>query len=99
MRSVRVPKWVDHSLGLVPYFYLGAAVGFAATGSAFLICRYDPFVAFFRRSGSDNMLVFGGCLLVIGLFVGRPYCRYLCPYGAILGVLSRFLEVAPANPA
>ena len=36
------------------------------------------------------MLVFGGCLLVIGLFVGRPYCRYLCPYGAILGVLSRF---------
>ena len=35
MRSVRVPKWVDHSLGLVPYFYLGAAVGFAATGSAF----------------------------------------------------------------
>jgi ferredoxin len=36
------------------------------------------------------MLVFGACLLVIGLFVGRPYCRYLCPYGAILGVLSRF---------
>ena len=66
-----------------------------------LICRYDPFVAFFRRSGSDNMLVFGGCLLVIGLFVGRPYCRYLCPYGAILGVLSRFskwhLRIPPAE--
>jgi ferredoxin len=90
VRTVRVPKWVDHSLGLIPYFYLGAAVAFAATGTAFLICRYDPFVGFFRLSGNVNMLVFGGCLLVIGLVIGRPYCRYLCPYGAILGVLSRF---------
>ena len=36
------------------------------------------------------MMIFGGCLLLIGLFVGRPYCRYLCPYGAILRVLSPF---------
>ena len=25
----------------------------------------------------------------MGLFIGRPYCRWLCPYGAILGLLSR----------
>jgi ferredoxin len=66
------------------------AVILAATGTAFLICRYDPFVGFFRLSGNANIMVFGGCLLLIGLFVGRPYCRYLCPYGAILRVLSRF---------
>jgi ferredoxin len=36
-----------------------------------------------------NMLVLGGCFLLVGIFVGRPYCRYLCPYGAILGLLSR----------
>jgi len=89
VHPIRVPKWLDHALGLIPYLYLGAAVAFAATGTAFLICRYDPFVGFFRLSGSVNMLVFGGCLLVIGLFVGRPYCRYLCPYGAILGLLSK----------
>jgi ferredoxin len=35
------------------------------------------------------MLLFGGCVLAIGVFIGRPYCRYLCPYGAILRVLSR----------
>lgn len=89
VRSVRVPSWVDHALGVVPYLYLGAAVVFAVSGTAFVICRYDPFVAMFRLSGDANMLVFGGCLLFLGLFVGRPYCRYLCPYGAILGVLSR----------
>ena len=88
VRSVRVPSWVDHALGIIPYLYLGAAVIFAVSGTAFVICRYDPFVAMFRLSGDVNMLVFGACLLILGLFVGRPYCRYLCPYGAILGVLS-----------
>jgi polyferredoxin len=92
IRTVSVPRWLDHALGLLPYVYLGAAFLFAATGTAFIICRYDPFVAFFRLSGDANMLVFGGCLLVVGLFVGRPYCRYLCPYGAILGLLANIAK-------
>ncbi|MCP4788316.1 MAG: 4Fe-4S binding protein [Fuerstiella sp.] len=88
IRTVAVPRWLDHSLGLVAYIYLGAAVIFAATKSAFIICRYDPFIPFFRLGGNTDMLIFGSCVLVIGVFVGRPYCRYLCPYGAILRVLS-----------
>ncbi len=86
--GMTVPRWLDHALGLIRYIYLGAAVLFAATGTAFIICRYDPFVAFFRLSGSTGMLIFGGSLLLVGLLIGRPYCRYLCPYGAILGLLS-----------
>ncbi len=89
VRPIRVPAWIDHSLGLVPYIYLGAAVIYAASGTAFLVCRYDPFVAMFRLSGDANMLVFGACMLVLGLFIGRPYCRYLCPYGAVLALLSK----------
>jgi polyferredoxin len=89
IRSLKVPRWLDQALGLFPFFYLGAAVIFAATGTAFIICRYDPFVAFFRLGGNANMLVFGSCVLIVSVLVGRPYCRYLCPYGAVLGLLSR----------
>ena len=89
LRPVKTPPWLDHALGLLAYVYLGAAVVFAATGAAFVICRYDPFVGMFRLSASADMLILGGCFLVLGMFVGRPYCRYLCPYGAILGLLSR----------
>jgi NosR/NirI family transcriptional regulator, nitrous oxide reductase regulator len=89
LRPIRVPRWLDQAIGLLAYIYLGAGVTFAATGAAFVICRYDPFVGFFRHSASANMLVLGGCFLVVGIFVGRPYCRYLCPYGAILGLLSK----------
>ncbi len=88
VRPQRVPRWLDEALGLIPYLYLGAAVAFAASGTAFVVCRYDPLVGFFRLGASLNMLIFGGAVLVVGLFVGRPYCRYLCPYGALLRLLS-----------
>jgi ferredoxin len=26
----------------------------------------------------------GAAFLLVGMFVGRPYCRFLCPYGALL---------------
>jgi len=89
LRSVSVPSWLESGLQLFAYIYLGLAVLFAATGSAFVICRYDPFVAFFHLSGNLNILILGACLLLIGLFIGRPYCRFVCPYGVILRQLSR----------
>jgi len=89
LRPFSVPNWLESGLRLFAYFYLGAAVLFAATGSAFVICRYDPFVSVFRLSGNFNILVFGACLLLISVFIGRPYCRFVCPYGVILRQLSR----------
>ena len=35
------------------------------------------------------MLALSAGFLAVGLFIGRPYCRWLCPYGAILALLSR----------
>jgi NosR/NirI family nitrous oxide reductase transcriptional regulator len=84
LKPVKVPPWLEQGLGVLAYIYLGAAVLFAATGSAFIICRFDPFVPIFRLSGSFNMLLLGAAFLLAGVFVGRPYCRFLCPYGALL---------------
>jgi NosR/NirI family nitrous oxide reductase transcriptional regulator len=89
IHPVAVPRWLESALRLLAYTYLGAAVLFAAVGSVFVVCRYDPFVGFFRLSGNWSVIVLGSALLVIGLFVGRPYCRFLCPYGVILRQMSR----------
>ena len=88
LKPVKIPYWLEHALGLLPFLYLGVAVFMAAMGSAFLICQYDPFVAFFRLNGSLEMLILGGLFLLIGVFVARPYCRYGCPLGAIFRLLS-----------
>ncbi len=89
LKPVTIPMWLESGLRLFAYVYLGTAVLFAVTGSAFLICRYDPFVSFFRLSGNFYMLMLGTCFLVVGMFIGRPYCRFICPYGVILRQLSR----------
>ncbi len=89
LKPVRVPAWLADVLGVVPYLYLGLAVLFAATGAGFIICRYDPFIGFFRFGASFNMVLFGACMLLLGTVVARPYCRFLCPYGVLLGWMSR----------
>jgi len=83
-KPVKVPPWLEGSLGMLRHAYLGLAILSAATGGSFLICRYDPFVGFFRLSAPLGLLLFGGGLLLLGLFVGRPYCRFLCPYAVLL---------------
>ncbi len=101
VKPVTVPGWLEGMLRLLAYLYLGAAILFAATGSAFIICQYDPFVPIFRMSGSFDILVLGGSFLVVGLFVGRPYCRFFCPYGILLRFLSKFsrwrVSITPAE--
>src|ERR1022692_3527118 len=92
IKPVQVPRRLDRALGLLKYVYLGLALFFALKPAAardFVICRFDPFVGFFRRSGAPHMLLIGGAFLVAGMFIGRPYCRYLCPYGGLLAWCTR----------
>ncbi|MEI6456283.1 MAG: 4Fe-4S binding protein [bacterium] len=88
-------------LGLIPYIYLGLAVLYAATGTDFIICRYDPFVGIFRFNATFGMFIFAGLLLISGIFIARPYCRFLCPYGVLLNWVSRFswrhMTITPAG--
>ena len=89
----QLPRAVDRWGGLFKYVYLAAAVWFAiqpAVSRDYLICRFDPFVGIFRLSGTAWMFFFGAGLLLLGMFVGRPYCRFLCPYGGLLAIVSRF---------
>lgn len=88
-KPVSVPPWLAKPLGFLPVLYLGFAVLFAATGSEFIICRYDPFVSLFRLGGSFEILLLGAIFIVLGLFIPRPYCRFFCPYGLLLSWVSR----------
>jgi NosR/NirI family transcriptional regulator, nitrous oxide reductase regulator len=95
VKPIKIPIWLEHALGIFPYVYLGAAVMYAAVGSTLLICSYDPFVSFFRLSGPPTMLLLGGVFLAIGTVVGRPYCRFFCPYSALLRLLAPLAKWRP----
>jgi polyferredoxin len=95
LKPVQVPRRLDNALGYLKYAYLGLALWQAVRPFAnreFLICRFDPFVGFFRRDGFAHMMGIGAAFLLVGMFVGRPYCRYLCPYGGLLAWCSRLAK-------
>lgn len=90
VRHYKMPTSVDRCLKVIPYIYLGFAVLFASGGLGYIICEYDPFVGFYRFSASLPILIFGGVLLLLGTVIARPYCRYICPYSALLRMVSKF---------
>jgi ferredoxin len=99
VKPLKVPAWLENGLGILPYIYLGAAVLFAATGSQFIVCQYDPIVPIFRMGGRWLMVGAGVAILLTAMFVGRPYCRFFCPYGSLLklaGTVSKWrVRVTP----
>lgn len=93
IKPVQLPRAVDRWGGMFRYVYLALAIWFAALPAAsrdFIVCRFDPFVGLFRLNGPAWLLTVGGLLLLFGTVIGRPYCRFLCPYGGLLGLVSRF---------
>jgi polyferredoxin len=101
IKPLKISKGAQVLLSSVPFIYLGIAVLFAALNSRFLICSYDPFIGIFRMDGPSVMITFGVLLLLAGVFVNRPYCRFLCPYGVLLNLFSRFsgrhLSITPSS--
>lgn len=101
-KPLKVPVRLDRVLRWLQFVYLGLAVFFAGwglnlklgawhikTGQRFIICEWDPFISIFRRSGPSYMIAIAAAFVIAGMFIGRPYCRWLCPYGGILSLLSR----------
>ena len=101
IKPIQLPRKVTIGLSVIPYAYLGLAVLLAATNTGFLICRYDPFIGFFRLTGHAPYLYLGAGFLLAGVFIARPYCRFFCPYGVLLGLMSRLsrwhLTITPTD--
>ncbi len=70
-------------------------------GRRFPISEWDPFAGIFRITGSFHMLAIGVVFILGGMLIGRSCCRWLCPYGRILSIPSRFawknVLIAPDN--
>ena len=88
VKNYRISRAVSGALGVIPWIYLAFALLYALTRTRFLICRFDPFIGIFRLGGDIGVVGFGILLLVMSVFTGRPFCRFLCPYGALLSLFS-----------
>jgi len=96
-RNYQPPRWADLALQSLKYIVLVLFTYAVANMSAEAIAQFlgSPYglivdvrmLNFFRYlSGVSAYVVLS--LLVASLFVQNLWCRYLCPYGAFLGIAS-----------
>ncbi len=52
---------------------------------------YDPFVALITVAELESYvgLAILGLVIVLSLFIERPWCRYACPLGATIGIIGK----------
>jgi hypothetical protein len=80
---------VERYAGYVKYGLLVAVVGYYALTDNFTVYRYvEPFWMF-TRQGTVMLWSMLAALLLATLVVRNLYCRFLCPVGAFLGVISQ----------
>lgn len=89
VKNFRISRAISQALSIIPWIYLGFAILYAATRSQFIICQFDPFIGIFRMGGDWGMIVFGILLLLLSTVVARPFCQFLCPYGALLSLFGK----------
>ena len=98
-RSLRLPRWADIPLRGLKYLLLGFFGFFIATMSAdalesFMDSPYGmvadvKMLNFFRDIGLTALVTIA-LLALLSMLLQNFWCRYLCPYGALLGLVSLF---------
>jgi polyferredoxin len=96
-RNLRVWRWVDIPLRGLKYLLLGFFVWAVSSMSAHSIAAFMrsdygliadvKMLNFFRMIGETGAIVIS-ILILASVFIQNFWCRYLCPYGALLGLAS-----------
>lgn len=90
---LRIPEKTDHGLAFGKYLVLGAIL-FATWRTGELLFRgFDPCYALISRHGPDITVwayVVAGTIALASLAVTLPFCRWFCPFAAVLNPISRF---------
>ncbi len=88
-----VPARLDRYLRYLRYGVLLWVLYVTATSGVLVFEAYDPYYALFNFWSTEvawTALLILGLVLLGSIFVERPWCKYACPYGAVLGITNLF---------
>ncbi|MGA9529148.1 MAG: 4Fe-4S binding protein [Terriglobales bacterium] len=98
-RTFHLPRWLDLPLRSLKYllllFFVYAVTMMSASAIAgFVASPYGLVVDvrmlnFFRFLGGTTAIVVAG-LTLASILIQNFWCRYLCPYGALMGLIAMF---------
>ena len=83
-RKLRITPRVLRVLTALRNLLWGVLMALLLTGTCTAWIDYELFTAFIYSSASVWVILLVGLFLVLSVWVPRPYCRFVCPTGALL---------------
>lgn len=88
-----IPYRIDRVLRYLRYGVLAWVVYMTAYSGVLVFSNIDPYYALFNFWTGEAAI--GGIIIIVitllgSLFMERPWCKYACPYGALLGLTNLF---------
>ena len=83
-RKLRITPRVLKLLSVLRNLLWGVLMALLLTGTCTAWIDYELFTAFLYSSASVWVTVLAALFLVLSVWVPRPYCRFVCPTGALV---------------
>lgn len=90
---IKVPYLLDKWLKSLKYVVLLLFAYLTFTTASYVWGDYEPFKVLFNFGGSLTATAVLIVILFISLFIERPFCRYICPLGAVFTLTARWAPV------
>ena len=83
-RKLRITPRVLKLLSVLRNLLWGVLMALLLTGTCTAWIDYELFTAFLYSSASVWVIVLAALFIVLSVWVPRPYCRFVCPTGALI---------------
>ena len=83
-RKLRITPRILKLLSVLRNLLWGVLMALLLTGTCTAWIDYELFTAFLYSSASVWVIVLAALFLVLSVWVPRPYCRFVCPTGALI---------------
>ncbi len=88
----KIPYKIDRFFSLFKYIFLGIILYYTYRFGELWFRGVDPCYALISKHGEDigiGAYILLGSIVLFSLFISLPFCRWLCPFAAVLNPFSR----------
>lgn len=90
LTKFRMPQKLDKFLKYFKYLFAIVIVGIAVSTRYPFFQKIDPFSYLFAFNFTLYGIISIAIVSCASLLISRPFCRYICPYGAVMAIFSKF---------
>ena len=88
-----IPRSLDKYLRYIRYLILALVVYQTAVLGKLMFSNVDPYYALFNiwfEEVAVTSIIALSAVILLSFIIERPFCKYACPYGAVLGIFNLF---------